>query len=70
VAAGLRVPKPLGDFLVLQAVRQSGGMAIAVSDDAMLEAGAQLAADEGIYAAPEGRGLRGSARKNCWLPVS
>jgi threonine synthase len=54
VAAGLRVPKPLGDFLVLQAVRQSGGMAIAVSDDAMLEAGAQLAADEGIYAAPEG----------------
>jgi threonine synthase len=54
VVAGLRAPKPLGDFLVLQAVRQSGGMAIAVSDDAMLEAGAQLAADEGIYAAPEG----------------
>jgi threonine synthase len=54
VAAGLRVPKPLGDFLVLEAVRQSGGTAIAVSDDAMLDAGARLAADEGIYAAPEG----------------
>jgi threonine synthase len=54
VAAGLRVPKPLGDFLVLQAVRRSGGTAIAVSDDAMLDAGARLAADEGIYAAPEG----------------
>jgi threonine synthase len=54
VAAGLRVPKPLGDFLVLEAVRQSGGTAIAVSDDALLEAGVQLAADEGIYAAPEG----------------
>ena len=54
VAAGLRVPQPLGDFLVLHAVRQSGGTAIAVSDDAMLEAGARLAADEGIYAAPEG----------------
>src|SRR5664280_462586 len=54
VAAGLRVPKPLGDFLVLEAVRQSGGTAIAVSDDAMLEAGVRLAADEGIYAAPEG----------------
>ena len=54
VAAGLRVPKPLGDFLVLHAVRQSGGTAIAVSDDAMLEAGVRLAADEGIYAAPEG----------------
>jgi threonine synthase len=54
VAAGLRVPKPLGDFLVLEAVRQSGGTAIAVSDDAMLEAGVQLAKDEGIFAAPEG----------------
>ena len=54
VAAGLRVPKPLGDFLVLEAVRQSGGTAIAVSDDAILDAGARLAADEGIYAAPEG----------------
>jgi threonine synthase len=54
VAAGLRVPKPLGDFLVLEAVRQSGGTAIAVSDDAMLDAGARLAADEGIFAAPEG----------------
>ena len=54
VAAGLRVPKPLGDFLVLEAVRQSGGTAIAVSDDALMEAGVRLAADEGIYAAPEG----------------
>jgi threonine synthase len=54
VAAGLRVPKPLGDFLVLEALRQSGGTAIAVSDHALMEAGVQLAADEGIYAAPEG----------------
>ena len=54
VAAGLRVPKPLGDFLVLQAVRQSGGTAIAVSDDAMMRAGLGLSVDEGIYAAPEG----------------
>jgi threonine synthase len=54
VAAGLRVPKPLGDFLILQAVRESGGTAIAVSDDELLEAGIQLASDEGIFAAPEG----------------
>ena len=54
VAAGLRVPKPLGDFLVLQAVRESGGTAIAVSDEEMLDAGIQLASDEGIFAAPEG----------------
>ena len=54
VAAGLRVPKPLGDFLVLQAVRASHGVALAVSDQETLDAGAALAAEEGIYAAPEG----------------
>ena len=54
VAAGLRVPKPLGDFLVLEAVRASGGTAIAVSDQELLDAGIQLARDEGIFAAPEG----------------
>jgi len=63
VAAGLRVPKPLGDFLVLQAVRESGGTAIAVSDDEMLEAGIQLASDEGIYAAPEGAACVSAAQK-------
>src|ERR1035437_1125830 len=54
LAAGLRVPKPLGDFLVLNAFRESGGTAIAVSDEDMLEAGVHLASDEGIFAAPEG----------------
>jgi threonine synthase len=54
VASGLRVPKPLGDFLVLEAVRQSGGTAIAVSDEELIDAGIQLAADEGMFVAPEG----------------
>jgi threonine synthase len=54
VASGLRVPKPLGDFLVLNAVRESGGTAIAVSDEDMLAAGVHMASDEGIFAAPEG----------------
>jgi threonine synthase len=63
VAAGLRVPKPLGDFLVLQGVRESGGTAIAVSDDEMLDAGVQLASDEGIYAAPEGAACVVAAQK-------
>jgi threonine synthase len=54
LAAGLRVPKPLGDFLVLQAVRASHGVALAVSDEEILDAGAALASEEGIYAAPEG----------------
>jgi threonine synthase len=54
VASGLRVPKAIGDFLVLDAVRHSGGAAVAVSDEEMMEAGVELASDEGIFAAPEG----------------
>ena len=54
VAAGLRVPKPLGDFLILNAVRESGGTCIAVSDADLLDAGVQLATDEGMFVAPEG----------------
>jgi threonine synthase len=54
VASGLRVPKPLGDFLILQAVHQSGGTAVAVSDAELLDAGIRLASEEGVFAAPEG----------------
>jgi threonine synthase len=54
VASGLRVPKPLGDFLILEAVRSSGGTAIAVSDTELIDAGIQLASDEGLFVAPEG----------------
>ena len=54
VASGLRVPKPLGDFLVLDAIRRSGGAAPVVTDDEIIEAGVELASDEGMFAAPEG----------------
>jgi threonine synthase len=54
IASGLRVPKALGDFLVLDAVRQSGGTCVAVSDEEMIQAAVELATDEGIFAAPEG----------------
>ncbi len=54
VAAGLRVPKPLGDFLVLNAVRESHGTAIAVSDEDLIDAAIRLAGDDGLFAAPEG----------------
>ena len=54
VAAGLRVPKALGDFLVLDACRKSHGTAVAVSDRDMVDASLDLAAKEGIFAAPEG----------------
>jgi threonine synthase len=63
VAAGLRVPKPLGDFLILNAVRESGGTCIAVSDDDLLEAGIQLASDEGMFVAPEGAACVAALRK-------
>lgn len=54
VASGLRVPKALGDFLVLNAVRESGGVAVAISDEQMLDAALDLARTEGVFAAPEG----------------
>ncbi len=54
VASGLRVPKPLGDVLTLRAVRASRGTAIAVSDREMLDAGVELASQEGMFPAPEG----------------
>jgi threonine synthase len=63
VAAGLRVPKPLGDFLILQAVRQSGGTAIAVSDDDMMRAGVKLATEEGMFIAPEGAACMAALEK-------
>src|SRR6516164_4589037 len=63
VASGLRVPKPLGDFLVLEALRKSGGTAIAVSGSEMLDAGARLASEEGIFAAPEGAACAAACEK-------
>jgi threonine synthase len=63
VASGLRVPKPLGDFLILRVLRASGGTAVAVSDAELLDAGVELASDEGIFAAPEGAACVAAARK-------
>jgi len=54
LAAGLRVPKAIGDFLVLKAVRESGGTCLAVSDQDLLAAGRLLAQSEGLFVAPEG----------------
>ncbi len=63
VAAGLRVPKPLGDRLTLKAVRESGGTAIAVPDRELMDAGIRLASEEGIFAAPEGAACIASAER-------
>jgi threonine synthase len=54
LAAGLRVPKAYGDFLILEIIRASGGTAVAVDDDTIMAGVKELAANEGIFAAPEG----------------
>jgi threonine synthase len=54
VADGLRVPRAIGDFLILRALRESGGTAVAVSDREMIDAMLTLGRTEGISAAPEG----------------
>ena len=53
-ASGLRVPGAVGDFLILRALRESGGGAVAVPDHLMAEWVLRLGADTGIFAAPEG----------------
>ena len=50
----LRVPAAVGDYLILRAVRESGGAAIAVSEDEIAAHAARINATEGIFAAPEG----------------
>lgn len=54
IAAGIRVPSAIGDYLVLDALRESGGTAVAVTDDEIVEAQRGLARGAGLYASPEG----------------
>ena len=54
VADGLRVPAPFADYLILKALRETGGTALAVEDGDMVQAMYDLAATEGIIACPEG----------------
>lgn len=63
IAAGLRVPKPYGDYLVLDILKRSGGMAIAVSDEEIRDSVRVWASREGIFAAPEGAASLAAYRK-------
>lgn len=54
IASGIRVPSAIGDYLILQALRESNGTALTVSDEEILQAMGQMAASEGIFPAPEG----------------
>jgi threonine synthase len=62
IAAGLRVPKALGDFLLLRAVRETGGTAVAVSDEEIIEAIGDLGRFAGIASCPEGAATVAAAR--------
>jgi threonine synthase len=63
VASGLRVPKAIGDFLILDAIRASGGSAISVTDEELITAVAEIGAAEGIFTAPEGAACLPALRK-------
>ncbi|MEJ7623959.1 MAG: threonine synthase [Pyrinomonadaceae bacterium] len=63
VASGLRVPKAIGDFLILDALRASGGTAIAVTDAELVAAVKEIGAATGIFAAPEGAACLPALRK-------
>lgn len=63
VASGLRVPKAIGDFLILDAVRASGGTAIAVTDAELVAAVKEIGAATGIFVAPEGAACLPALRK-------
>jgi threonine synthase len=54
IASGIRVPQAIGDFLILRAVRESGGFAIAVEDAAISAALDEMAREEGMLLCPEG----------------
>jgi threonine synthase len=63
VASGLRVPKAIGDFLILDAIRASGGSAVAVSDAELIAAVREIGAAEGVFVAPEGGACLPALRK-------
>ncbi len=63
IADGLRVPAAVGDFLILRAIRESGGTAIAVTDDEIRTAQREIGAHEGIFAAPEAAATWAAVRR-------
>ena len=62
-ASGLRVPKAIGDFLILDALRESGGTAVAVTDVELIAATREIGSLEGVFCAPEGAACLPALRK-------
>ncbi len=70
IADGLRVPAAVGDFLILRALRESNGTAVAVDDDQIFESTNEIGRTEGIFAAPEGGATLATLKsllKNRWI---
>jgi threonine synthase len=65
IAAGIRVPAAIGDYLMPQAIRESGGTALAVTDDEIRDAQLEMARLTGVYSAPEGAATWAAARRLC-----
>ena len=63
IAAGIRVPQAIGDFLILRAVRESGGFAMSVSDEAIATALEEVAREEGLLLSPEGAATWAACRR-------
>ena len=63
IASGMRVPAAIGDFLVLEAIRESGGCVTTVSDESMIDSVRFIAQMEGIFAAPEGASTFSALKK-------
>lgn len=63
IASGLRVPRAIGDFLILDALRASNGTAVAVADEELIEATQEIGASEGVFVAPEGAACLPALRK-------
>jgi threonine synthase len=70
VASGLRVPAAVGDFLMIRAVKQSGGTCVTITDEELLEGVRELAGEQGLFACPEGGAAWKAAlrlREQGWL---
>jgi threonine synthase len=64
IALGIRVPQAIGDFLILRAVRESGGFAIAVTDEAIASALDEVSRSEGLLLCPEGAATYAAYRQS------
>jgi threonine synthase len=73
IAFGITVPAPLGDFLILQAVRATGGTALAVGDEEILHEVRRCAGLEGLFVCPEGAAALAAVRRlrsSGWLDAA